>query len=178
MVELCAGSGTVAKVFRRAGWETITVDADPSCKPDVVADVRSWRCPPADFVWASPPCQQFSLARLRRIEYPDMSVVYACLDRIHESGARWWVVENVRGAVKFFGPPHVSDGRTWFFWGDWPGQIVLSPRPKLCMVGWTAKRGRFLPAGQSVRHVGPKGWATIPEDIAECFQRAVTPYVG
>jgi len=164
-LELCAGSGAVSSALNRAGWETTTLDLQGD--QDIIADVRTWRCTRRyDFVWASPPCTEYSLANpRRRTRSPDRSIWYACLDRISESGTRHYLIENVRGAVKFWGPPISSDGRTWFFWGRLPGlPRALAPRLK----GYS-----------SLGHVRAAATrATIPKDLAELIAGVATMAAG
>lgn len=65
LVELFSGTGSVGAEARKRGWEVLSVDADPKTEADVVVDVLRWdyksvRVP--DLVWASPPCQTYSIA--------------------------------------------------------------------------------------------------------------------
>lgn len=164
MLELCAGSGTVAAAFRARGWRTITVDIEPGS--DVQVDLRKWRAPPADFVWASPPCTEYSLAYPgRKALRPDRSIWLASLARIRESGARYYIIENVRGAIRYW-PNHISsDGRTWFFWGFLPGlPRSLAPRLKDLRHG-----GRKTRAGIRAR---------IPVDLADLVADVASGLLG
>jgi len=170
MLDLCCGKKGASSAFERAGWEVVGVDLDLSFDPDITADVRDLaRLSPDglvdemyglfDFVWASPPCQEFSLApRCRRPDDPDVSILLACLDIIERLAPRFWCVENVRGAVRFFGPPTLSDDRTWFFWGQFPGCIEIPPTRKK----WIGGKNR--------RH---KEAARIPDEISERFRSAL-----
>lgn len=74
VLELFSGTGTLSRIARERGHETLTVDIDPMARPDILADIRDlsmndiihydggdfW----PDFIWASPPCQKFSIARV------------------------------------------------------------------------------------------------------------------
>ena len=56
------------RAFERLGWTVVSLDIDTRCEPTHVADILSWdyRIYPRnhfDFVWASPLCQHYSIAR-------------------------------------------------------------------------------------------------------------------
>lgn len=87
-----------------------------------------------DVVWASPPCYEFSLGfngpraiadrEGRADEYqPYMGFLNVAMEIIEIIKPRYWIIENVRGAVKFFnpilGPPSQVHG-SYFLWGNFP----------------------------------------------------------
>lgn len=105
-----------------------TLDADPRFNADVTADVRTWAYtgPRPCLVWASPPCTEFSRESMpwcRTGEAPDLSIVEGCLRVIREADPEFWVVENVKGAIKHLSPllgkPRQSHG-PFFLWGRFP----------------------------------------------------------
>lgn len=69
-VELFCGTKSFSKVAAEHGHNTFTVDCDEQFDPDLVANVLDLT--PADFpedidiLWASPPCQHFSVATIGR----------------------------------------------------------------------------------------------------------------
>ena len=133
MLDLCCGLKGASAAMRERGWEVVTVDNDPRFAPTVVADVRAWtwtgRRP--DLVWSSPPCVEFSRESMpwtRKGIIPDMSIVEACVKVSRESNARFWLLENVRGALKWFlptlGQPRYRASPV-FLWGVAPVTFQL-----------------------------------------------------
>ena len=68
-LDICTGRGSFAKVAKDLGHSVVTLDIDPRCKPDILADVMHldyksvFQPGEFDFVWCSPPCTTFSCAR-------------------------------------------------------------------------------------------------------------------
>ena len=67
-LEFFSGTGSIGRAFERQGWEVVNLDIDPKFGPDVCVDVLYWdysiyQSDHFDFVWASPMCTQYSIAR-------------------------------------------------------------------------------------------------------------------
>lgn len=87
-LELCSGYASFSQVASREfGCETVTLDNDPYFNADICCDVREWdyrsMYSPGDidFIWASPPCTEFSHAKsvgVRDLPLAD-SIARACL---------------------------------------------------------------------------------------------------
>ena len=103
-LELFSGTGSISKVLRERGWSTVTLDADPKAQPDILCDVREWDFTEFDrnhfdFIWASPVCTHYSIARTtaktpRDLEWAD-SLVQAALNIIeYFNPPKRWVLEN------------------------------------------------------------------------------------
>ena len=107
--------------MRERGWRVVRVELEPRFKSEVVADLRawSWSGERPDFIWSSPPCTEFSRNSLPWCHHrecvgtvqpcghkaaPSLQLVQACIRVIQECRPRWWCIENVRGAVKWFRP--------------------------------------------------------------------------
>jgi hypothetical protein len=57
-----------------------------------------------------------------------MALLQVCMRIIEILEPRYWVIENTRGALKFFNPvigePRLSLGNKYFFWGNFPSLHV------------------------------------------------------
>ena len=101
--DVCSGTGSVSRVWRDAGHETLTLDIDAKCSPDICTDLMSWdytdfSLEPPDVIWCSPPCTQYSRARTRAKVPRDLegadAIVQRCLDIIRFWRPRFWFIEN------------------------------------------------------------------------------------
>ena len=74
MLDLFCGTKSVSRVFAAHGWETFTLDIDPSCHADLTCDIldlKREQLPSPEsvfFIWASPPCTEYSRARTRALK--------------------------------------------------------------------------------------------------------------
>lgn len=136
MLDLFAGLGGASAAMRERGWSVVTVELDPRFRPDVVADVS--RLPIRgrwDLLWASPPCTEYSREAMpwcRTGRPPDETLWRAAEAAITELRPRWWVIENVRGAIRYHGRPTRAYGPV-FLWGDMPAfdAVVLPWKERL-----------------------------------------------
>ncbi len=129
-LDLFSGTGGATRAFADRGWRVVRVDVDGRHHPDVVADIG--RLPLAgtvDFLWASPPCTEFSTADARvdhNTKRPSLELVFATLAAVCTLRPRFWILENVRGAIPFLGIPAQKVG-PWCLWGYFPPVRVLLP---------------------------------------------------
>jgi hypothetical protein len=124
MVDLFSGLGGASKAMRDRGWHVVTIDINPRFTPDIVADCRTivLRDLEVDLLWASPPCNEFTRASLpwhRSDVSPDLSCVQAVARWCEALHPRWWVLENVRGAMPYLGSPRQRFG-SFYLWGEFP----------------------------------------------------------
>ena len=128
IIDLYSGTGGATQAMKDRGWDVITVDIDERFNPTYAVDVRQFldvydgRTP--DFIWASPPCIEFS-----RVEKPwfddvrpseeSLQLVYAVFRIVRVLRPKFWILENVRGAQHWIGraPFHVG---SVYMWGWFP----------------------------------------------------------
>ena len=159
-VELFCGTKSFSKVAARLGHRTFTLDNDPRHDPDLninilALDARDLPRRP-DILWASPPCEAFSVAaichnwdvehRLPKSERAriSISVVEKTLRVIRDTAPRWWFIENPRGMLRTLPMMQRYPRRTVTYcqYGDtrmkptdiWTNASWWQPRPH-CMAG-------------------------------------------
>ena len=104
LLELFSGTGSVGRQFRRAGWDVVSLDVDPTHGPDLCGAVLElayaslWRPGDFDAVWASPPCTEYSRARTtaktpRNFALAD-SLVAKAKEIIGYLQPKFWAMEN------------------------------------------------------------------------------------
>jgi DNA (cytosine-5)-methyltransferase 1 len=102
-LDLFCGAGGATKGLQRAGFYVVGVDIKPQpryCGDEFIqADAMEVSLDGYDFIWASPPCQKYTIAgRLERSRgkvYPDL--IASVRERLATSGIEW-VIENVPGS--------------------------------------------------------------------------------
>ena len=102
-LDLFCGSGGASMGMHRAGFDVTGVDINPQPRYPfrfVQADALTYPLEGFDFIWASPPCQRYSVVtpKKHRVLHPDL--IYLVRNRV------WGpcVIENVMGARKHFFP--------------------------------------------------------------------------
>ena len=109
-------------------------ETPPTILFDIMKPLRWSRFEGADLVWASPPCYDYSLAfeapRARHQRSgstepyePSIALPERCFEIIQRIAPTYWVIENVKGSIKFLepilGPPRMIKG-PWVLWGNFP----------------------------------------------------------
>jgi hypothetical protein len=173
---LFRGTGSIDRSLEKHGFQVDSLDIDKKCGATWTCDVLEWEAwrhmMPGryDFIWASPPCQQYSRARTtaktpRNLELAD-SIVKRTLEIIFELAPKAWLMENpqtgllkTREVVEGYPWRDVcyckySDGARWTYkkqtrlWGVMPNFV---PRPvcsRKCPCPWSAEKGRHPTCAQ------------------------------
>jgi SAM-dependent methyltransferase len=107
VLELFSGTGSVSIAFRRAGHEVISLDISPRYAPSICANILDWQYKNLprghfDVVWASCPCEHYSIARSNASTPRDLLMADTLVLRTQEIiewfGPRHYFVENPSGS--------------------------------------------------------------------------------
>lgn len=117
IVELFSGTESFSKAARERGHKTFTIDNDEQFNPDLCIDIMDLRIDllpeefrKPDIIWASPPCQTFSVASIYR--YWDkgkpkndkcihgINIVKKTIEIIKELKPRFYIIENPRAMLR------------------------------------------------------------------------------
>lgn len=112
-IELFAGTKSFSKIMAQQGHSTLTVDNDAKLEPDICGDIRtvSIELGKVDVLWASPPCQGFSVAAIGKNWNHDntpktdsarlgIELALRTLDLISRIQPTWYFIENPRGKLR------------------------------------------------------------------------------
>lgn len=149
-LDLFSGNRTALAAFK--DWETEYVD--------IIDGIDIYKYHPDgyyDFIWASPPCESYSFAKLPIRHQYTRSLWLEALRVIDEVHPKYWCIENVQGAQEAWGRPLYQCG-SWYFWGWLPKHIKFpDPPPKKVIDGWPTYLER----------------SAIPYEISEAFYNAL-----
>lgn len=110
MLDLFCGLGGASAAMRDRGWVVDSLDIDPAFNATWTADLLTWTPPKRkyDLVWASPPCTEFSKWSMRcwykNPASPSLALVKRCVEVVAAVQPRFWILENVQGAVQWLTP--------------------------------------------------------------------------
>jgi site-specific DNA-cytosine methylase len=81
LLDLFSGTGSVGNVARDLGWTVMSLDMNEDVAVDFITDIMDWEYTLVprvfDFIWASPPCTEYSRAKtvgVRKLEEADAIV--------------------------------------------------------------------------------------------------------
>lgn len=190
VIDLCSGLGGASEAFIQAGDEVLRIENNilmmtvPGTELMTVQDFLGFLIqakndghvfPNIDLIWASPPCLAFSNAydapqsKARRVgeDYsPDLGIVKTCMQIIDILQPRYWIIENVAGAVKWFEPllgPFTQKISSFFLWGNYP--LIHMP------VGWSHSKVTSDVWSSNPLRANLRG--LIPFEVSSCVRGAI-----
>lgn len=119
-LELFCGTKSFSKVAKDYGYETLTLDFDNTFNPDIAKDIMDFYIQDLngyrpDIIWASPPCQKFSVASLGRNWNKEdmtpknddtkkaMQIVLKTVEIIKDLKPKYFYIENPRAMLRKIG---------------------------------------------------------------------------
>lgn len=202
MLDLFSGLGGASQAMEEDDrWEVTTVDFKKRFEPDICKDVLELK--PEDFekdfdlVWASPPCTQFTVARVydnwkktdsglcipqnkKTIEH--IKLVYHTLWLINGLEPDHWFLENPKGMLRnVIGEPrgtitYCQYGFDWMKPTDLWGKHPDSFRYKSCSPGDSCHQeaGRGFDSGTQSSHIrDPAERSKVPRGVSRAVKEAV-----
>lgn len=190
IIDLCSGLGGASEAFIQAGDEVLRIENNillmtvPRTELMTVQDFLGFLIqasadghvfPNIDLIWASPPCLAFSNAynapqsNARRVgeDYsPDLGILKTCMQIIDILQPRYWIIENVAGAVKWFEPllgGFVQKIGSFFLWGNYP-LIQMPP-------GWSRPNKHNISCSSNPLRPNLRG--LIPFEVSSCVRGAI-----
>lgn len=114
ILELFSGTESFSKVARERGHECFTIDNDKQFNPGLCKDIMEVTPEDIPFkpdvIWASPPCQTFSVASIRHYwtdgkpknekTLHGIEIVKKTIELIKELNPKFWFIENPRGMLR------------------------------------------------------------------------------
>ena len=195
-LDLFCGAGGATRGIQQAGFHVTGVDIKP--QPRYVgdafyqADAMTFPLEGFDFIWASPPCQLYSMAaqtqRNQGKVYPDLLPVTR--RRLEGVGGRW-IIENVPGApmradFKLCGCQFGLElRRERWFETSWNGLCLLPtchhPHPVVSVVGhgtpsWVRKQLGYNPTIAHYRAAMGIDWMNR-EELSQAIPPAYSEFL-
>ena len=185
VLELFSGTESFSKVARARGYQTFTVDNDPRFKPDLCIDIMDLNIKDIpfkpDIVWASPPCQSFSVASIGRNwnkdHTPKTKEAQDSLDLVNNTigiilslNPKYFFIENPRGKLRKLINFETRRTVSYCQYGDnrmkptdiWTNNKSWKPKP-ICK------------NGDSCHVSAPRGSQTGTQGLKNSVERSVIP---
>jgi hypothetical protein len=201
-IELFAGTGSFSKVIHGYGFSTFQTDYEEIDGQDLVADIRTLTIKDfpyiPDILWASPPCEGFSVASIGRnwgggyrgydpksdSARRSIELVQHAVRLIEELKPTWWFIENPRGVLRkldLIPKDAIRHTVTYCQYGDtrmkptdiWTNAEWWTPRP-MCKNGDTCHVS--APRGSKTGTQGIKGYKDRSRIPRELFMEIIESY--
>jgi|TARA_R100000789_G_C2933242_1_gene129818 hypothetical protein len=188
ILELFSGTESFSKVARELGHETFTVDNDPKFNPDLCIDIMDLNINmipfKPDIIWASPPCQCFSVASISthwtgglkayipktKKAKQSIKLIEKTISLIEELKPTFWYIENPRGVLRKIKPLNKINPITITYcqYGD----IRMKPTDIWTNSKWT---GAKCKNGDSCHIAAPRGSKTGTQGLKNSRERSIVP---
>jgi len=179
MLDLFSGSGSASQPFLDAGWKVYRYDIEPTGADGIFIDLKekmfvnglidTWKNKKVDLVWCSPPCTHYSDVNPRfhdPLWVPDTLLWNNCHSIIQEIQPKNFVIENVRGAQKTWGPA-VQHFGPYYLWGVYP-KFTIPDKIKPKHIAWEKNGPRYTTKRKQAIES-----AKIPYTIGYHLERAI-----
>jgi len=116
VLELFCGTKSFSKVAEEKGDECFTIDIEKRFNPTLCIDIMDFKVEmlngfKPDMIWASPPCQCFSVASIgsnwignyqpkRKETKEAIKIIKKTIQIIKELKPKYWIIENPRGVLR------------------------------------------------------------------------------
>lgn len=194
ILELFSGLESMAKGFRAAGHEVKTLDFDPQYSPDMCMDILEfninkhlgdWR---PDIIWASPPCETFSVASIgahwtggKGAYVPKsersrmgMEILAKTIEIIKDLNPEAWFIENPRGVMRKMKVWETIEHNRYTVTYCQYGDTRMKPTDIWSNVDTWVPRVKCK-NGQPCHEAAPRGAKTGTQGIKGAALRAVIP---
>ena len=145
VLDIFSGTGSITKAFRAATHEVISLDLDPRGAPTICVNLLDWRYKTLprghfDVIWASCPCEQYSIARSSALTPRDLmladSLVLRTQELIEWCQPRCYFVENPSGSQLWqrFTWPRLVKTSYCSYGFPYRKQTTISTNTDLCLL--------------------------------------------
>jgi len=188
IIDLFSGSGSATGIWETAGYDvwrydivaqkpgpdTIPLDLfSPGSCDSIIHHHKNVEKNNVLLIWASPPCPEYSTMNRARNELwkqgilPDLSLWKNALYIIQELQPEYFVIENVAGAQRVWGPSRQNFG-AYHLWGRFPKFNV----PEKIPIKAISRAGAWAPG--ETKESRARECAKVPYAISYYLYRAIT----
>ena len=191
-LELFCGTKSFSKVAKEFGYETKTLDNENQFNADFTMDIMDFNVSmlgdyKPDIIWASPPCQKFSVAALGRNwegkkngpftpkneeTYHAMEIVKKTVEIIKELNPKYFYIENPRAMLRkmnLIPYPYTTVTYCQYGFTNMKPTDIWSNNSNWQMVAKSCKNG------MSCHEPAPRGSKTGTQGIKNAMLRGAVP---
>ena len=185
LLELFCGTKSIGKEFEKLGFEIVSVDMDAQFAPTICGNILD--LDPHDFtgfdvLWASPPCNAFSVAVIGRNWYHDhtpkndtarlgLAILQKTVEFIEVVNPAMWWMENPRGKMRRM--PEVQNFKRQTIAYCQYGDFRQKPTDIWSNTNWIARP--MCQRGDTCHVAAPRGSRTGTQGMDNKIVKAVIP---